>query len=48
MATQVPVGPDTLISVKVSIEGSNRKFKIPLSDLGPGVLPQKVSARSLA
>lgn len=42
MATQVPVGPDTLISVKISIEGSNRKFKVPLSDLGPDVLLQKL------
>ena len=43
MATQPPVGPGTLITVKVGIEGSNRKFKIPLADLGPHVLPQKVS-----
>lgn len=43
MATSVPVTMDTLITIKISIQGSNRKFKIPMRDLGAGVLPAKVS-----
>ncbi|KAF2840009.1 hypothetical protein M501DRAFT_931424 [Patellaria atrata CBS 101060] len=42
MATNVPVGPETLITVKISIQGCNRKFKIPLKDLGANVLPDKL------
>lgn len=42
MASNVPVTLDTLITVKVSIQGSNRKFKIPLRDLGASTLPDKV------
>jgi next-to-BRCA1 protein 1 len=42
MATNVPATPDTLIGVKVSIQGSNRKFKIPLRELTPQVLPGKL------
>lgn len=46
MATQLPhtgpVGPDTLITVKVAIEGTNRRFKLALRDLGAHALPQKV------
>lgn len=43
MATNVsPVSPDTLIGVKVSIQDSWRKFKIPLRELTPQVLPGKV------
>lgn len=38
----VPVGPDTLITVKVLIDGTNRRFKLALRDLGAPVLPQKV------
>lgn len=37
-----PVGPDTPITVKVIIDGTNRRFKLPLRDLGANVLPQKV------
>lgn len=37
------VGPDTLITVKVIIEGTNRRFKLALRDLGANTLPQKVS-----
>ncbi|KAL0261897.1 hypothetical protein SLS55_003330 [Diplodia seriata] len=33
---------DTLITIKISIQGSNRKFKIPMRDLGAGVLPGKL------
>ncbi|KAK6526301.1 hypothetical protein TWF694_004901 [Orbilia ellipsospora] len=53
MATQVPqipqtapvhtpVNPDTLITVKVSYNGAIRRFKLPLRDLGPSVLPTKL------
>lgn len=46
MATPLPVtgpiGPDTLITVKVAVDGTNRRFKLPLRDLGAHVLPQKV------
>jgi len=42
MATNVPFGPETLISVKVIVEKNTRKFKIPFSELGPDVLPAKV------
>lgn len=45
-STKVPVGPDTLVTVKIAIGGSlNRKFKIPLKDLGANVLPEKVRCR---
>lgn len=37
-----PVGPDTLITVKVIFNGCNRRFKLALRDLGANVLPQKV------
>jgi hypothetical protein len=37
-----PVGPDTLITVKVIYEGQNRRFKLALRDLGAHTLPQKV------
>jgi next-to-BRCA1 protein 1 len=37
-----PVGPDTQIIVKVLFDGDNRRFKLPLRDLGPQVFPNKV------
>ncbi|RMZ85492.1 hypothetical protein DV737_g727, partial [Chaetothyriales sp. CBS 132003] len=37
-----PVGPDTLITIKVVLDGQNRRFKLPLRDLGAHVLPQKL------
>ncbi|EXJ67117.1 uncharacterized protein A1O5_09764 [Cladophialophora psammophila CBS 110553] len=37
-----PVGPDTLITIKVIIDGTNRRFKLALRDLGANVLPQKL------
>ncbi|KAG9770668.1 hypothetical protein KCU88_g6567, partial [Aureobasidium melanogenum] len=37
-----PLGPDTLITVKVIIDGTNRRFKLALRDLGANVLPQKL------
>ncbi|KAJ4304655.1 hypothetical protein N0V90_000181 [Kalmusia sp. IMI 367209] len=42
MATNVPVTLDTLIVVKVQLQGSTRRFKIPLRDLGATVLPDKL------
>lgn len=42
MATNLPFGPETPITVKVIIEKTTRKFKIPFSELGPEVLPAKV------
>ncbi|RAO73014.1 uncharacterized protein BHQ10_009026 [Talaromyces amestolkiae] len=38
-----PVGPDTLITIKILHNDSvNRRFKIPLRDLGARIFPQKV------
>ena len=37
------VTPMTLITLKVSYEGSTRRFKLPLKDLGINVLETKVS-----
>lgn len=36
------VGPDTPISIKTLFEGYNRRFKLPLRELGAYSLPQKV------
>lgn len=36
------VGPDTLITVKISVNDSLKKLKLPLKDLGAGVLIDKV------
>lgn len=33
---------DTLVTLKINIEGSNRRFKLPLRDLGASTLPDKV------
>ncbi|KAL4751198.1 hypothetical protein BDW72DRAFT_203302 [Aspergillus terricola var. indicus] len=37
-----PVGPGTLITVKVTYEDHTRRFKIPLRDLGARTLPQNL------
>ncbi|KAF2458488.1 hypothetical protein BDY21DRAFT_370727 [Lineolata rhizophorae] len=42
MASNVPVTPDTLITVKVSVGSTNRRFKIPLRDLSAQSLPPKL------
>ncbi|KAK2771677.1 hypothetical protein FQN53_004940 [Emmonsiellopsis sp. PD_33] len=39
-----PVGPDTLISIKLIYDGCNRRFKLPLRELGAYSLPQKIRA----
>ncbi|EGC42889.1 ZZ type zinc finger domain-containing protein [Histoplasma capsulatum var. duboisii H88] len=36
------VGPDTPISIKTLFEGYNRRFKLPLRELGAYSLPQKI------
>ena len=43
MATNnVPVTLDTLIVVKIQLQNSTRRFKVPLRDLGANVFPDKV------
>lgn len=42
MATTSNTNPDTLVTLKVNIEGSNRRFKLPLRELGANTLPDKV------
>ncbi|CAL3967366.1 unnamed protein product [Diplocarpon coronariae] len=42
MASTTPTTPDTLVTVKINIEGSNRRFKLPLRDLTPATLPEKL------
>ncbi|KAK2741348.1 hypothetical protein FQN57_005632 [Myotisia sp. PD_48] len=37
-----PIDPDTLITVKVAYEGTNRRFKLPIRDLGAYSFPQKI------
>ncbi|KAL7270915.1 hypothetical protein RUND412_006358 [Rhizina undulata] len=44
MATNSSLPPDTLITAKVSINGSTRRFKLALKDLGAAVLPAKLRA----
>jgi len=36
------VNQDTLVNIKVAIDGTNRRFKLALRDLGAHILPQKV------
>ncbi|WEW60416.1 hypothetical protein PRK78_005902 [Emydomyces testavorans] len=36
------VSPDTLIAIKINYEGTNRRFKLPLKDLGAYTFPQKI------
>ncbi|QSZ36491.1 hypothetical protein DSL72_006371 [Monilinia vaccinii-corymbosi] len=42
MATVPPPSPDTLVTLKINIEGINRRFKLPLRDLGASTLPDKL------
>ncbi|KAM5430945.1 hypothetical protein McanMca71_003132 [Microsporum canis] len=41
-AHNVPVNPDTLITVKAHFDGENRRFKVPLRDLGAHTFPQRI------
>ncbi|KAL4882361.1 hypothetical protein BJY04DRAFT_206955 [Aspergillus karnatakaensis] len=40
--TPAPVGPGTLITVKVTYDNHTRRFKIPLRELGARTLPQNL------
>jgi next-to-BRCA1 protein 1 len=42
MASTSPPNQDTLVSIKINIEGNNRRFKLPLRDLGASTLPDKL------
>lgn len=43
MASQAtPTSPDTPITIKLALDGSNRRFKLPLRDLGIAVFATKV------
>ncbi|KAH6674313.1 putative next to BRCA1 gene 1 protein [Halenospora varia] len=42
MASTTATNPDTLVTLKVNLEGSNRRFKLPLRDLGASTLPDKL------
>jgi next-to-BRCA1 protein 1 len=42
MATIMPTSPETLIAVKVAIGTNNRRFKLPLRELGANVFESKV------
>ncbi|RFU30963.1 hypothetical protein B7463_g5368, partial [Scytalidium lignicola] len=37
-----PTNPDTLVNLKINIEGTNRRFKLPLRDLGASTLPDRL------
>ena len=42
MASSSPVTPDTLVTIKVNLDGAPRRFKLPLRDVGINVLESKV------
>jgi len=42
MASSTPATPDTLVTLKVNFQGSTRRFKLPLRDLGATSLEDKV------
>lgn len=42
MATNVPVTPETPITIKITINENHKKVKLPLKDLGASVLLDKV------
>ncbi|KAK8069144.1 hypothetical protein PG994_005760 [Apiospora phragmitis] len=44
MASPSTATPDTLITLKVNYDGSTRRFKLPLRDLGASTLDDKVRA----
>ncbi len=47
MASNKPTGPDSLITIKVALGGVNRRFKLPLRELGANMLPDKASRSDL-
>ncbi|MCJ1251609.1 hypothetical protein MMC30_008844 [Trapelia coarctata] len=42
MAAPVAMSPDTLIVIKLQVGDENRRFKLPLRDLGANTLPDKL------
>lgn len=42
MASSSQVTPDTLITIKVNVDGTPRRFKLPLRDVGVNVFESKV------
>ncbi|CAG8951535.1 hypothetical protein HYFRA_00007451 [Hymenoscyphus fraxineus] len=42
MASNSQTNPDTLVTLKINVEGTNRRFKLPLRDLGASTLPDKL------
>lgn len=42
MASSAQANPDVLVTLKVSFQGSNRRFKLPLRDVGATTLEDKV------
>ncbi|RDL37604.1 uncharacterized protein BP5553_05037 [Venustampulla echinocandica] len=42
MASATAPSPDTLVTLKVNLDGANRRFKLPLRDLGAFSLPDKL------
>ena len=42
MASPSVVSPDVLITIKLQIGAENRRFKLPLRDLGAATFPSKV------
>lgn len=47
MASSTPATPDTLVTLKVNFQGSTRRFKLPLRDLGACSLEDKVRHNSI-
>lgn len=42
MASTVQPAPETPVTIKVNIDGTPRRFKLPLRDVGINVLESKV------
>ncbi|KAF8865095.1 hypothetical protein BDZ45DRAFT_701494 [Acephala macrosclerotiorum] len=42
MASTSATNQDTLVTLKINIEGANRRFKLPLKDLNASTLPDKL------
>ncbi|KAK3942328.1 next to BRCA1 gene 1 protein [Diplogelasinospora grovesii] len=42
MASSTPTSADTLVTIKVNLDGAVRRFKLPLRELGPNALENKL------
>lgn len=42
MASSSAATPDTMVTIKVNLEGQNKRLKMPLRDLGASTLPDKL------